>query len=104
MPRHTYIITTSVTYISTIIVVLLMKDIGVVYELIASLAICPIAFIYPSYFYLKTEKKFRSSVTSNRNRRRAYGLIIIGSFLFLFFTWAYISELISEKKIPSIPI
>jgi hypothetical protein len=58
MPNFVYQITTISLYASSLILALIIDDIGLIFEWLSAFAVSCIAFIWPAVFFMLGERKF----------------------------------------------
>ena len=83
-----YYTMTFIAYLSTILGGLMIKDLGIVFELLAGFTLSFLGFIWPGLFYLLANSRYggrsiESKTDIRKNKMFAVGHIIIGVLVFM---------------------
>ena len=100
MKPSVYYTSTTLLYLVIVVGGLLIKDLGLIFEVITAFSVSFIAYIWPGLFYLLAERKYapKSSASSRRiHRIHAYFQIALGIFVIFFLIIINILELTAEK-------
>ncbi len=97
MATSTYLAVSIILFLFEVLGAALIDDIGLIFEFVSAVSISCLSFIFPGGLYILSERKFASrfqKLQSTKMRVKAWILIVLGIFSFIFFMTANITEII----------
>ena len=101
MANSTYLAVSIILFLLEVLGAALIDDIGLIFEFVSAVSISCLSFIFPGALYILSERKYASSfykLQSTKMRIKAWALVVLGIFSFIFFMTANITEILQEME------